>query len=156
MTLAERVRAATGGRAVRRVERVGGGDINEAFRVQFADESFAFVKTRDGVAPGEYAAEAAGLAEPLLQTLNGARLVITRGPKARGAAATHGIEVHWDAPRARITDIVEHLADQVDGRRVIVQRDDSHVRRSPKWSSHATKNCSCSCAKNCVAPDSKT
>ncbi len=50
-----------------RVERVGGGDINDAFRVQFADESFAFVKTRADVAPGEYAAEAAGLrwlAEP--------------------------------------------------------------------------------------------
>ncbi len=46
---------------VRAVERVGGGDINEAFRVQFVDESFAFVKTRADVAPGEYAAEAAGL-----------------------------------------------------------------------------------------------
>ena len=46
--------------SVRSVERVGGGDINEAFRVQFADESFAFVKTRADVAPGEYAAEAAG------------------------------------------------------------------------------------------------
>ena len=60
------VRAATG-REVRAVERVGGGDINEAFRVQFADESFGFVKTRADVAPGEYAAEAAGLrwlAEP--------------------------------------------------------------------------------------------
>jgi fructosamine-3-kinase len=60
------VREATG-REVRRVERVGGGDINEAFRVEFADESFGFVKTRADVAPGEYAAEAAGLrwlAEP--------------------------------------------------------------------------------------------
>jgi fructosamine-3-kinase len=58
---------ATTGRTVRRVDPVGGGDINEAYRVQFADESFAFVKTRAGVAPGEYAAEAAGLrwlAEP--------------------------------------------------------------------------------------------
>jgi fructosamine-3-kinase len=47
--------------------RVGGGDINEAFRVVLADGSDAFVKTRAGAAPGEYAAEAAGLewlAEP--------------------------------------------------------------------------------------------
>jgi fructosamine-3-kinase len=43
------------------VERVGGGDINEAFRVVLADGSEAFVKTRADAAPGEYAAEAAGL-----------------------------------------------------------------------------------------------
>lgn len=66
MSLEDAVRAATG-RAVRRTERVGGGDINDAFRIQFEDESFAFVKTRADAAPGEYAAEAAGLrwlAEP--------------------------------------------------------------------------------------------
>ena len=47
--------------------RVGGGDINEAFRVRLADGREAFVKTRADAAPGEYAAEAAGLrwlAEP--------------------------------------------------------------------------------------------
>lgn len=46
---------------------VGGGDINEAFRVTLADGREAFVKTRHGAAPGEYAAEARGLrwlAEP--------------------------------------------------------------------------------------------
>jgi fructosamine-3-kinase len=42
--------------------RVGGGDINEAFHVELADGREAFVKTRAGAAPGEYAAEAAGLA----------------------------------------------------------------------------------------------
>jgi len=42
--------------------RVGGGDINEAFRVVLADGSDAFVKTRPGAAPREYEAEAAGLA----------------------------------------------------------------------------------------------
>ncbi len=41
--------------------RVGGGDINEAFRVVLADGTDAFVKTRALAAPGEYAAEAAGL-----------------------------------------------------------------------------------------------
>ena len=66
MSLEAAVRQATG-RDVRRVQRVGGGDINDAFRVQFSDESFAFVKTRADVAPGEYEAEAAALrwlAEP--------------------------------------------------------------------------------------------
>src|SRR4051812_50115401 len=55
------------GRGVRSVQPISGGDINEAFKVQFEDESFAFVKTRADVGPGEYAAEAAGLrwlAEP--------------------------------------------------------------------------------------------
>jgi fructosamine-3-kinase len=50
-----------------RATRVGGGDINEAFRVVLADGHEAFVKTRPDAAPGEYAAEAAGLrwlAEP--------------------------------------------------------------------------------------------
>jgi fructosamine-3-kinase len=41
--------------------RVGGGDINEAFRVRLADGREAFVKTRADAAPGEFAAEAAGL-----------------------------------------------------------------------------------------------
>jgi len=47
--------------------RVGGGDINDAYRVTLADGAEAFVKTRADAAPGEYAAEAAGLrwlAEP--------------------------------------------------------------------------------------------
>jgi fructosamine-3-kinase len=51
----------------RDVRRVGGGDINEAYRVVLADGTDAFVKTRADAAPGEYAAEAAGLqwlAEP--------------------------------------------------------------------------------------------
>ena len=51
----------------REARLLGGGDINEAFRVVLADGGQAFVKTREDVAPGEYAAEAAGLgwlAEP--------------------------------------------------------------------------------------------
>jgi fructosamine-3-kinase len=46
---------------------VGGGDINQAFRVRMADGRIAFVKTRADAAPGEYEAEAEGLrwlAEP--------------------------------------------------------------------------------------------
>lgn len=52
---------------VREATRVGGGYINEAFRVVLADGRAAFVKTRADAAAGEYAAEAAGLrwlAEP--------------------------------------------------------------------------------------------
>jgi fructosamine-3-kinase len=56
----------------RDVRRVGGGDINEAYRVTLADGRPAFVKTRPRALAGEYAAEAAGLrwlAEPgLLRT----------------------------------------------------------------------------------------
>jgi fructosamine-3-kinase len=51
----------------RDARRIGGGDINEAFRVTLADGRDAFVKTRAETIPGEYAAEAAGLrwlAEP--------------------------------------------------------------------------------------------
>jgi fructosamine-3-kinase len=47
--------------------RVGGGDINEAWRVELADGRTAFVKTRADAGPGEYAAEVEGLrwlAEP--------------------------------------------------------------------------------------------
>jgi fructosamine-3-kinase len=47
--------------------RVGGGDINEAWRVTLADGTPAFVKTRAGAAEDEYAQEARGLrwlAEP--------------------------------------------------------------------------------------------
>jgi fructosamine-3-kinase len=42
--------------------RVGGGYINDAFRVVLADGSDAFVKTRADADPGEYVAEAAALA----------------------------------------------------------------------------------------------
>ncbi len=46
---------------------VGGGDINDAYRVTLADGRDAFVKTRAQTIPGEYASEAVGLrwlAEP--------------------------------------------------------------------------------------------
>jgi fructosamine-3-kinase len=47
--------------------RVGGGDINEAWRVTLSNGELAFVKTRKDAAEGEYEREAAGLrwlAEP--------------------------------------------------------------------------------------------
>lgn len=49
------------GRRVASARRVGGGCINEGWRVEFDDGDRAFVKTRQEAAPGEYAAEAAAL-----------------------------------------------------------------------------------------------
>jgi fructosamine-3-kinase len=53
--------------AATNARRVGGGDINEAWRVTLADGREAFVKTRPDADPTEYASEAGGLewlAEP--------------------------------------------------------------------------------------------
>ena len=50
------------GAAVLHADRVAGGDINDAYAVELDDGRRAFVKTRDGAQPGEYAVEAAGLA----------------------------------------------------------------------------------------------
>ncbi|MCA1689286.1 MAG: fructosamine kinase family protein [Actinobacteria bacterium] len=60
MSLSSDVLEALGGR-VAGVERVGGGDINEGWRVVFTDGRRSFVKTRADPGVGEYAAEAAGL-----------------------------------------------------------------------------------------------
>jgi fructosamine-3-kinase len=49
------------GRPVASLHRVAGGDINDAWAAELADGEQLFVKTRAGAAPGEYAAEAAGL-----------------------------------------------------------------------------------------------
>jgi fructosamine-3-kinase len=60
VSLAAAVERATG-RAVRAAARVGGGDINDGWRVELDGGDTAFVKTRADARPGEYAAEAAGL-----------------------------------------------------------------------------------------------
>jgi fructosamine-3-kinase len=49
------------GRPVRNARRVGGGCINDGWRVELECGRVLFVKTRAEVAPGEYAAEADGL-----------------------------------------------------------------------------------------------
>jgi fructosamine-3-kinase len=49
------------GRGVRSLRRVGGGDINEAYRAELDNGAAAFVKTRPDAPAGEYAAEAAAL-----------------------------------------------------------------------------------------------
>ncbi|MGE0867025.1 MAG: fructosamine kinase family protein [Kofleriaceae bacterium] len=55
--------AAAVGAEIARVESVAGGDINDAFRVSFADRTrpSLFVKTRRSPQPGMFHAEAAGL-----------------------------------------------------------------------------------------------
>ena len=55
------------GEPIARARRVGGGCINEGWRIELESGETLFVKTRREVAPGEYAAEADGLrwlAEP--------------------------------------------------------------------------------------------
>jgi fructosamine-3-kinase len=49
------------GRPLAAAKRVAGGDINDAWLVELEDGTRAFVKTRAGARPGEYATEAAGL-----------------------------------------------------------------------------------------------
>ncbi len=79
--------------------RVGGGDINEAWRVTLADGREAFVKTRPDAAPEEYAAEARGLqwlAEPgalrTPQVWEVARRVPRAGVGAPGRLSAAGAE----------------------------------------------------------------
>jgi fructosamine-3-kinase len=56
-----RALAAALGREVIELRPVSGGDLNDAYAARLADGSEAFVKTRDGAAPGEFAGEADGL-----------------------------------------------------------------------------------------------
>ena len=58
--IAEAAAGALGAR-VTRAEPIAGGDLNVAWRLDLEGGDRAFVKAREGAAPGEYAAEAAGL-----------------------------------------------------------------------------------------------
>lgn len=67
------------------------------------------------------AADAAGLAEPLIEALRGARLV-ARGPKARGAIQAAGLEADWVAESETAAELRDYLlAEGVEGLRVAVQ-----------------------------------
>ena len=67
------------------------------------------------------AADAAGLADPLLEVLHGARLV-ARGPKARGALQAAGLVADWVAESETSAEIVDFLlAEGVAGVRIAVQ-----------------------------------
>jgi fructosamine-3-kinase len=60
VSLRDDVAAATG-RAVGALTPISGGDLNDAYRVEFSDGGEAFVKTRSGATRDEYETEAAGL-----------------------------------------------------------------------------------------------
>jgi fructosamine-3-kinase len=108
--------------------RVGGGDINEAWRVTLADGREAFVKTRPDAAPEEYAAEARGLrwlAEPgalrtprvwevardhlVLEWVQAGRLSAAGAEElGRGLALTHAASAHaFGAPGFDESDTAE-------------------------------------------------
>ncbi|MGI4895049.1 MAG: uroporphyrinogen-III synthase, partial [Janthinobacterium lividum] len=67
------------------------------------------------------AADAAGLAGPLLETLSRARL-LARGPKATGVIRANGLHEAWSAASEQTAEAVERLvAEGVRGRSIVVQ-----------------------------------
>lgn len=67
------------------------------------------------------AADAAGIADDLLATMRGAR-IIARGPKARGAIQAAGLEADWVAESETARELQEYLlAEGITGSRVAVQ-----------------------------------
>lgn len=71
------------------------------------------------------AADSLLLGEELRDVLSKATLV-SRGPKARGAAVTADLEVAWNAPNATLDEVVEYLGTlNLVGQRVVVQLDGS-------------------------------
>jgi uroporphyrinogen-III synthase len=70
------------------------------------------------------AAESLGLGEELVSALSQAT-ILTRGPKASGAAVSLGLEPTWSAPESRTSELVAHIVDLAagDGLRVAIQLD---------------------------------
>lgn len=67
------------------------------------------------------AADAAGIADALIETLRGARLV-ARGPKARGAIQAAGLEADWVAETETAAELRDYLlAEGIEGRSVAIQ-----------------------------------
>ena len=67
------------------------------------------------------AADAAGLADELVEVLRGARIV-ARGPKARGAIQAAGLQADWVAESETSAEILDLLlAEGVTGHRIAVQ-----------------------------------
>ncbi len=67
-------------------------------------------------------AEAAGLADDLVSTLTGVRL-LARGPKAKGALQGAGLRADWVAQSETAAEIADFLlAEGVQGQRIAVQR----------------------------------
>lgn len=71
------------------------------------------------------AAESVQLGDQLRTALSSA-LLVSRGPKAHGAAVTADLDVAWNAPAATSDEVVEYLASVgVESKRVAVQLDGS-------------------------------
>jgi len=67
------------------------------------------------------AADAAGIADELIEAMRGARLV-ARGPKARGAIQAAGLEADWVAESETASELRDYLlAEGVAGLRIAVQ-----------------------------------
>lgn len=81
----------------------------------------AVVTTAIGFRAWIEAADAAGLADDLLDTLSRSRL-IARGPKARGAIEAAGLSPDWVAGSETVEEIQQHLLDEgVAGKHVAIQ-----------------------------------
>jgi uroporphyrinogen-III synthase len=66
-------------------------------------------------------ADAAGLAEPLVAALRGAR-IIARGPKALGAIQAAGLEADWVAASETAAELQEYLlSEELDGLSIAIQ-----------------------------------
>lgn len=84
---------------------------------------WTLLSTGIGVRAWFEAAESLGLAGELSAALARSKVVV-RGPKAHGAAVTNGLDVHWQTPNGRASEMLDHLcAAGVTGARVAVQLD---------------------------------
>lgn len=84
---------------------------------------WTLLSTGIGVRAWFEAAESLGLAGELSSALARSK-VVARGPKAHGAAITNGLDVHWQTPNGRASEMLDHLRSEgVRGARVAVQLD---------------------------------
>ena len=101
-----------------------GGGVRDATEALAARPPDAVVLTT-GVGTRAWfdAADAVGAGDALRRALDGS-VVLARGPKAAGAATAAGLQVAWQAPGARSSELVAHLAgSELRSRRVAVQLD---------------------------------
>lgn len=96
------------GSSIREVQRLSGGDINEAFRLTLADGRRVFAKSQAQAPTGFFAAEARGLAwlsEP--GVLRVPAVIAMADEEPSGASAFLALE--WLEPAARMPDFDERL-----------------------------------------------
>ncbi|MEM7142142.1 MAG: uroporphyrinogen-III synthase [Actinomycetota bacterium] len=100
------------------------GEIAEATQMLLAEPpDLVLVSTAIGFRSWLGAADSLGLGEALRDLLGRVPLV-SRGPKARGAVVTAGLDVEWNAATATYAEVVTHLGERgIDGHRVAIQLD---------------------------------